>query len=443
MPPEEGAPPQSGNEQPSNDLFSAGDVDLDSALRDTFKNAGADVDQNTSPIEETQGDEKARGEDGKFVAKTGEQKKAGDEDGRFVDPNKAKPPAEEGKVPPVDPKKAKAAPVPPKTDAKDPEAIKPPAKLSKEGQEGWGALKEVAKHNHALVQQKEAKIQELQKIIASKSETSAAEVKKLQDELTELRGFRAQLDYQFDPEFKKQFGAPMEKLESGLRKMLTSLGVKDDVMRTLKFTDENQMARVAKSLEENVNAITADRFRSRVRDYIDLSERKAEFLEDFRVNHEKFRTQREQELQQKQVESQSVQLKHVNEIVQQKDEQGRYKIPFLLKYEPDPDATPEQVKAIEAHNAQADEYRKTLDRVMATVDPKERAEAAVAAVAAKFLSVQLREAQRQNAELQEQLKKYNKVSTEKGGGSEARPPTRIDSDMTADQAVEAAFPNLR
>jgi hypothetical protein len=398
------------------------DDDLDASLRDSFKNAGVEPDQSPEPVEKPK-EEKPKDEKGRFVSKEKETSE--------------KPPVE------VDPKKAVAKPAAPPTSAIDPEKVKPPAKLSKEGMEGWNALKETAKRNHSLVAEKEAEIQKLQNVIAEKTEMTKKEMEKFQTELKELRGYRASFDHQFDPDFQKQYGQPMAKLEGDMKKMLMSLGVKEEVVKTMRFQDENQMARVAASIEENVNSITADRFRSRVKDYIELDDKKKEFLEEFKTKHEEFKAQKAKEFEQRNIEQSSVQLQHVNQLAQAKTETGEYRLPFLLKYTPNPDATPEQIKAIEEHNAQADEYRSKLDGIIRETDPKQRAEIAVAAVAASFLNAKLQNAQKQVRDMQAQLEKYNKVSTERTSREVSAPRKASNFDMNGEEALDAAFPNMR
>jgi len=345
--------------------------------------------------------------------------------------------------------KAKSDPIAPKSNEEplsDPEKIKPPPNLSKAGLEGWNALKESSKKAHAIVEKQRAEIAKVNLILADKSKATNAELESAKKELEELRGYRASFDYQFDPEFKKNYSEPIGKLESDMKKMLLDAGVREDVIKTLDWTDATQMDRVSKSLDEHVNSITSDRFRMRAKDLIELNSKKQEFLEEFKGKHKEFTSKRAEEIERKSVESGAMQMKHVNEISVSKNEKGEYQFPFLLKFDVQEGSTPEEVKRVEDHNKMADVMRGRLQNVMAAKDPQQLAQVSIAAVAASFLNQKLKESTSEIQSLKEELKKYNDLSSERrgpqskpsGGGGYKTPESLELSD-----ALASAFPGMR
>jgi len=420
----------------SMDSFTESDG-LNSSLMDEFSKAGAAIDV-TPDVESTP----------KPEAEKAPESEAPDQE--KPKPNEEKP-NEEVKAKGPLPKTAKPKSEPinaAKEDEKlsDPDKIKPPPNLSKAGMEGWNALKESSKKAHAIVEKQRAEITKINLALAEKSKVSTQEVEDLKKKLDELEGYRAKFDYQFDPEFKKQYSEPMQKLETDMRKMLIESGVREDVIKNLNWSDSTQMDRVAKSLDEHVNSIVADRFRMRARDFIELSTKKEDFLQEFQGKHKEFTSKRAQELEQKSMEGDASRLKHVNTLSQIKDDKGEYRFPFLLKFEAQDPQNSEEVQRVEDHNKMVDMMRGRLQKVMSAKDPETMAQVSIAAVAASYLNEQLKMSRDEVTSLREDLKKYNDASSERrgpgqkpSGGKGYKTPESLE----LDDALSEAFPGMR
>lgn len=420
------------------------DDGLNSSLRDVFEKTGAKVDIEKDiddvPKKSDKPDQKADPEktDPENKDQDEPDKEKSDEGKEKEDPTRAKGPLPKGakpKVEPIDKNKAE--------DLTDPDKIKPPPNLSKSGMEGWNALKESSKKAHAIVAQQRAEITKINLALAEKSKNSSEEVEKIRKEVEELRGYRASFDHQFDPDFKKNYSVPMDKLQTEMKKMLAESGVREDVIKILDWTDSGQMDRVAKSLEEHVNQIASDRFRMRAKDYIELNAKKTEFLEEFRGKHAEFTSKRAQEIENQSMESEAKSLKHVNTLTHMKDEKGDYRFPFLLKFDVEENASDEEKKRVQEHNELAETMRGRLQKIMGAKDPEERAQVSIAAVAASYLNEQNKNLKEEIESLREDLKKYNDASSERrgsktkvvGGGGGKTPES-----LELDDALESAFP---
>lgn len=425
-------PADSMNSFPSSD-------GLNDSLMKEFEKAGAKIDVTPEPTPEPKpepekkGDPKPNPEPEKKPDPVPEEKK---------DEPRAKgplPKAAKPKVEPIDSSKKDET-------LTDPDKIKPPPNLSKQGLEGWNALKESSKKSHALVESQRSEITKLKLSLAEKATATNGELEAAKKELEELRGYRASFDYQFDPEFKKNYSEPIGKLETDMRKMLLDSGVREDVINTLDFTDATQMDRVAKSLDEHVNSITSDRFRMRAKDMIELNSKKEEFLEEFKGKHKEFTSKRQEEIEKKSLESSAAQLKHVNEISLSKNDKDEYQFPFLLKFDAEEGASPEEVKRVEEHNKMADMMRGRLQKVMSAREPQDLARISIAAVAASYLNEQLKESREEIESLKESLKKYNDLSSERKGAG-GKPPGsggyKTPESLELSDALAAAFPGMK
>lgn len=419
---------------------------LDDSLRGAFTSAGAEIDapDNFDKTPEPKADPTLEPEpkEPKAEPKSDPDDKSGEaDDTKPGDAPKAKGPLPKGA-------KAKTDPIKPKGDEEelpDAEKIKSP-KLSAEGQKGWNVLKDSYAKSKTIVEQLRSQNTKLTSQLADKATTSNTEVEAMKKELDELRGYRASFDYQFDPEFKKQYSEPMDKLEGEMRKMLLESGVRQDVVDGLDWSDPATMDRVSKGLDEHVNSITSDRFRMRAKDFIELSVKKGDFLDQFKGKHKEFTAKRAEEMERKSTEDGARQLKSVNAVSMRKDEKtGEYKFPFLLKFDPQEGASAEEVERVEAHNKMADMMRGRLQRVMSAKEPEDRAQVAVAAVAASYLNEKYLESQQEIASLRASLKKYNDVSSERRG-SQGKPAGsggyKTPESLDLNDALNSAFPGM-
>lgn len=403
-----GASPDAGA-KPLDGLANLGD-ELDRSLRDVFKNENVPVDEHETPPDPTP-----------------EPKKAVEEE---------KKPAEETVKPITEQKK------PDDEKPVDPETIQPPAKMSQQALAGWNVLKKNSTRAWNALKAATEENKKLQLALGERATMTNGEIDKLKKENEDLRGYRAMVDYEHDPEFIEKYEGPAAAVKKQMVEMLKGLQVRQDVIDGIDFTDSGVIARVAAVLEEKADRVSANRFLKRGEEYIDLWEKRENSLTEHKGKHKEFAEERRKKAELGSVEESARMTKHVETVSAMKSEDGNPAYPFLSKREPAPGAKKDEIAQIDAHNKMVDGMQEKLQKVMKVNTPEERAELAIAAVAASFLMQNLKAATEKIKSLEDTLKKYNDLSSErKGGGGDGA--YKVPKSLDLDDSISQAFPGMK
>lgn len=324
----------------------------------------------------------------------------------------------------------------------DPATIAPPKNIGAKMMEGWNHLKKNNTRAWNALSRATDENKKLKAALAERATMSGKELEDLKKQNAELQGIRAIVDYQHDPEFINTYEAPASNVKEQMVGMLKHLNVRDDVVNSIDFTDPGTITRVAKVIEERVDSITANRFLKRGEELVDLNEKREKAISEHRVKHKEFWENRRKQAVNSSMEEEARMIKRMEDVSALKDEKGHPQYPFIATLEVPPTASKSEIAQIEAHNKMAGAMREKLNKVIKMKTPEERAEIAVAAVAASYINTKLNEAKARIKSLEETLKKYNDVSSERGGTSPA-PAPKTGGSIELEDALNNAFPQFK
>lgn len=337
---------------------------------------------------------------------------------------------------------------PSKETAVDPSTIADPKNLGKSA-DGWKALKKISSTNFEIANQRAQENETLKKTFAQKELEYKKQIEDREKQISELSGYRAQVDIQADPEFISKFEQPIDKLATELKGMLKSKNVSDDIIKQIDFTDSMAMANILDALDKNTDKIFSKRFGRRVEDLLELNDRKKEQLDAWKTNHKELIETKRKETFGKQAQTEGQMLAAIDQFASEKDDKGRPKIAFLNKMEVPQGSNKDQVKAIESHNQVVDAMQGKLKQLIKAEAPQDRVEIAIAALGAQWLKWQLDNVTKRLNAKEEELKRISNAGSE-GEGKVATPkqqerrPTGSDpTTLDLDTAFETAFPGRR
>lgn len=324
----------------------------------------------------------------------------------------------------------------------DPETIHPPQQMSRKAAESWAVAKKNATRAWNALRKATEENTRLKSTLADKSTQTSSEIEGMKKELEDLRGLRATVDYEQDPEFIKNFEQPAESVKNQMISMLQGLSVDQGVIDKIDFSDPGSISRISKALSENADEVTANRFLKRGEEYVDLVEKRENALKEFRSKHKEFLAERRKKAENSSIEETARMNKRVEDRAAETDDKGNPKFPFLSKVDIPPTAKKEEVARYEAHNKMVDSMRSEVQKLISLKEPEDRAEVAMGAVAARWLSMQLQGAFSKIKSLEDTLAKYNNISSERRGAEDdggRKPPASGD----LDDALQASFPQFR
>jgi hypothetical protein len=275
----------------------------------------------------------------------------------------------------------------------DPEiaAIEQPRNLSEANSNNWKKLQETASRYKKEAQEAEILRQRL-------VEMEQQQVQKPAD-YDELKKFKQIFDMKNDPELKSKYEAPINEAKEGIYAILKKNGASDETIASIEqvggpdkvsgaWWKQNVLDKLelldSKKLEQNLVKV-ADLKEQQEKEYTELATKGEEIL---RARHEEKKNWY-------QTESQQINT-HLAELTKD-HEWARF-------VEPKPDATPEQIAAIQQHNAKVQDLAAKFQSALWPTDAKTRTEVAAAAVYSHVISEHLQQERAVRAQLETKLR---------------------------------------
>lgn len=275
----------------------------------------------------------------------------------------------------------------------DPEiaAIERPRNLSEKNQSNWRKLQETA--SQYKKQAEEAAF------LRQKLEEAQTQVKTPED-YDELRKFRAIFDIKNDPEFRSKFEKPISDAKENIYKILRANGASEEVIESIEKSggpDAIDSKWWKSNAIEKLPLTEAERLKRNLVDVVDLKEKQQMEIERASHNADQYYIQKQQA---------NEEWYHgtVNEIDTYMDQVTK-ELPWARFQEPPANATPDQLRAVEQHNAAVGSLAEKFNSALWPTSAQERANVAAAAVFSHVLTEQLRVEQQSKAKMSEQLKK--------------------------------------
>jgi hypothetical protein len=275
----------------------------------------------------------------------------------------------------------------------DPEiaAIERPRNLSEKNQSNWRKLQETA--SSYKKQAEEAAL------LRQKLDEAQQQVK-TPDDYDELRRFRAIFDIQNDPEFRSKFEKPISDAKENIYRILKANGASDEVIKSI---EENGGPDKIDSKWWKTNAIDrlplteAERLKRNLVDVVELKEKQQFEIENASKNAEQY-------YQQKAQQNEEWYHSTTNEIDTYMDQVTK-DLPWARFKEAPSNATPDQIREVEQHNAAVGSLAEKFNSALWPTSAQDRANVAAAAVFSHVLTEQLRVEQASKVKMSEQLKK--------------------------------------
>lgn len=285
-------------------------------------------------------------------------------------------------------------------------------KINEKDKGAWGAIKNANKRAHSMIEQKDAEIAKLKSVIAEKGSETQKEIEAIKKEKAELEKYRAMVDIQADPEFVSKFDQPIEKAVTGIKDMIKSLGVTQETVDSIDFKDPARLEQVIDLISQNKDRFTASKIERKIKDYLDLADKRNETLEEQKKNYKDHLEQRKKEAFAKGSEIEGRMLKHLELKTTEKNKEGKPLIPFLNKIDPKENATQAEIDQVKNHNTMVEDLSGKLQSVLKMREPEQQAEIALAAVASHYLMAQLKVTTEELRKAKEELGKIAVVSSE-------------------------------
>lgn len=278
----------------------------------------------------------------------------------------------------------------------DPEiaAIEQPRNLSEKNQSNWRKLQETASTYKKQAEEAEQLRQKLAQLEQSPAQPQVPE------DYQELKKFRQIFDIKNDPEFQSKYSKPIETAKSNIYGILRKHGASEDVITSIEKAggpDRINDDFWRNPAFGNLPFTEAEKLKRNLVDVADLRDKQEQEIQYAAENAEKI-------LQEREMEKGQWYEKTVTEIDQELDAITK-ELPWARYAEPTPDATPEQLQQIQAHNARVSELATKFEAALWPTTAKDRTNIAAAAVFSHVLSDQLRTEQTQKNALLDQVKK--------------------------------------
>ena len=288
----------------------------------------------------------------------------------------------------------------------DPEisAIEQPRNLSEKNQSNWRKLQETASSYKRQAQEAEVLRQKLQEY---------EQKPPVPQDYEDLRKFRAIFDVQSDPEFQEKYDKPINQAKDAVYSILRKHGATDEVINSIEAKGGPDKVDQKWWIENAINKLPltdAERLKRGLVDVADLQERRMSEVQKSAQNAEQYYQQRGEAA----VEWFSNQEQEIYKYVQ--DRVVQEKAEWAMRKEVPKNATPEQMKAIQAHNELAGQVENLFTSALWPKTSQERADVAAAAMS-HVLTNQLRAEQTSRQKMAAQLKQLTEENARlKGAG---------------------------
>lgn len=332
---------------------------------------------------------------------------------------KEAPPIQENKevknekeIKPVEQAQDKPKATEPTEDAKPLLTAEEIEKINPKDKGAWGAVKNANKRAHSMLEQRDVEIQKLKATLAEKSSNAQKELEAIKKEKTELEKYRAMVDIQADPEFVSKYDQPIEKAVTGIKGMLSEMGVSADIVGQIDFNNTKLLEEIVGHVSKNRDEFVARKLKRKIEEYLDLSDKRGETLQEQQKNYKETLENRKKESFAKASEGEGRMIRHLELKASEKGQDGNPLIPFLSKIQPKEGATPIEVQQSENHNNMVDAMNKKLQSVLKMKEPEDQAEIAIAAVASHYFVAENKALKEELRKAKEELSKISVASTE-------------------------------
>lgn len=318
-------------------------------------------------------------------------------------------------------------------------------KINEKDKGAWGAIKNANKRAHSMIEQKDAEITKLKAAIAEKSSATQKEIEALKAENEENKKYKAMIDLEADPEFVSKYDQPIEKAVTGIKDMIKGLGVSQETVDSIDFKDPARLEKVIDLISQNKDRFTASKIERKIKDYLDLADKRSETLEDQKKNYKDHLEKRKKESFVKESETEGRMIKHLELKTTEKNKDGKPLIPFLNKIDPKENATQAEIDQVKNHNNMVDDLSGKVREVLKMKEPEQQAEIAIAAVTSHYLLAQLRVTTEELRKAKEELGKIAVVSSETTTRKPNNPSGRNGSSepLDTDSALNQHFAGRR
>lgn len=335
----------------------------------------------------------------------------------------------------------------PKAEKKDKDKLPEPEKAEVDDskpktKEGWKILRDNYEKSKKTLAEKDSELSKMKAALAEKGQLTSQEAETLKKEIEELKSYRAMVDVQADPEFTQKFDEPISKRTEQIAKMLTEWNVSKEIIDKIDYTDPGLLDRLADTIGENKDKISAKKFRRLAEEVNELYDKRTENLDEYKKNYKNILETKKKESFTKQAENEGRMQKHLEAIAQMKNEHGELRFEFLVdKVAKDPTNSAEVAQVEHANKIYA-AIREQVLNLMKAESPEDRAELAVAAGYAKLADARMRAVLKKNESLQAEIAKLSKVSSETPKTQRPRnAPASSNGEMNLD--LDAALSNFR
>lgn len=337
----------------------------------------------------------------------------------------------------TDPKKAEK-PIENEKPVLTPEEVE---KMDPKRQDGWTAIKNSNKRAHSMIEQRDSEIKKLKETLAEKSTVSQKELEALRAEKAELEKYRAMIDIQADPEFISKYDKPVSDAIVGIKEMIKSMNVSQETVDGIDFNDPKRLEQIVEIVAQNKDRFTAGKIERKMREYLDLADKRNETLENQKSNFKETLEAKKKESFAKGAEAEGRMIKHMEAEMSKKDKDGKAMIPFLNKMEVSEGATQAEVDSANNHNGLVDLMTKKLQEVSKMNEPEHRAEINIAAVSAHWFKSLANTLAAENQKLKDEISKISAISSETPTRKPNNPSGRNGRNeiLDTDQALAAHF----
>ena len=280
----------------------------------------------------------------------------------------------------------------------DPEisAIEQPRNLSEKNQSNWRKLQETATNYKRQAQEAETLKQKLAEYEQRPPQPSDYE---------ELRQFRAMFDIAADPDFQQKYDKPISEAKNNIYAILKKHGAADEVIKSIEAKggpDKVDQTWWVNNAISKLPFTDAKRLEKNLIDVVELNEKKAEDIQKLSRNPaDYYREKNEATVQWFNNQAEEA----ANYIQTRIKEQNA---DWAMRKEVPKNATQDQIKAIQSHNAQVDQLESLFSSALFPQTAQQRADVAAAASMSHILTNQLRTEQTARQKLQAQLEYLQK-----------------------------------
>jgi len=280
----------------------------------------------------------------------------------------------------------------------------------------------------------ETKLTELQTKVADLEKRTVPD--DVQNELKELRSFRAQFDTANDPEFRQKFDSRTNGNYESIYNKLTAHQLPAEELAKLKaFSPEQRDTAIEKFLSL---LPTGDRkfIEAKLLDNINVADERDRALQEARVKADEILAKRKGEPAQQVAQRDSAIAAKLKPVLQT--------LPWLHAKDIPANTAPEDKKRLEAHNEAANFYVSQLRKAIVDDSPEVRAEAALAVPLAHYFRTNFQAEKARADALQAKLDGITRASTTSrtartdAGARGAQPPPAAVHQNTED-ALDALF----